>query len=362
MRILQYICYGSDRRYHLELTYSVLSAYRYLRVDPSDIRIVLVADEQNLRPDLPVENHLVPADLLRQWQMDGTYHQAMQGSSLRHIVRHYDAPAILIDTDTVLRGHPKLLFERIGPGATLMNVREGRVRDLREWPEIAQIAAALGGRAADLPLTPDTVMYNCGVMGVTPRDVALVDRVIEATEAMRVHSRLFTCNQIAASMVFANLSRLSTCEDLIRHYWDGPRQYYHYQIHRMFPEVRSGGGIANPDTPLPPLDDLPPPDFRHRLLGRLKRAQRSAPSAYAHAHACASSALATQSRDAEMANVWAITAVDVLAYGLPSGPRANPQDFRAFSPAELDAHAWLKTDTRKRWKQYWSGEIGPPVA
>lgn len=362
MRILQYLSYGSNRLYHLELTYSVLSAHQYLLRHPSDIRIVLVADEQNVRPDLPVENIVVPAETLHRWQLNGTYNHAMQGNSLRHVVRLYGVPTILIDSDTVLRDHPRRLFERVAPGATLLNAREGKVRDLREWPEIDRIATALGGNAAGLPITPDTVMYNSGVMGVHPQDVELIDHVMQATEAMRAHSSLFTCNQISASMVFESQSTLSTCEDLVLHYWGGPRQYYRYQIDRMFPDVLKGGGVASPDVTLPPLKNLPKPDLRHRLLGRLARMQRNAPSAYAHAHACASSALAVQSVDPDMADVWAVTAANVLAYGLPNGPRANPRDFAAFTPTRINAQTWLGADTRKCWMQYWSGEIGPPIS
>jgi hypothetical protein len=362
MRVLQYISYGSNRRYHLELTYSVLSAHQHLLRDPADIRIVLVADEANLRTDLPVENVVVSTETVRQWQLDGTYNHALQAHSMRHVIQLYGAPTVLIDSDTVLKEHPRRLFERVAPGASLLNAREGRMQELREWPEIARIAAAIRADPEGPPLTADSVMYNSGVMGLDPQDAGLLDQVIVRTKAMRAQSSLFTCNQIAASLVFGGLSRLSTCEDLILHYWGGPRQYYQYQIDRMFPEVLRGGGVAAPDAPLAPLQDLPRPGFRHRLLGRLQRLRRGTSDAYAHAYACASNALAARASDRDMANVWAGTAVDVLAYGLPNGPRANLQDFRAFAPAQIDANAWLNADTRKRWKQYWSGEIGPPVA
>ncbi|MBN8631481.1 MAG: hypothetical protein J0L76_11565 [Rhodobacterales bacterium] len=354
-----YQSYGSDRRYHLELTYSVLSAHQYLRKDPADIRIVLVADEANLRPDLPVENMVVSAETIHGWQMNGTYNHAMQINGLRHIVRHYAAPAVLIDSDTVLREHPARMFDRVAPGHTLMHISEAPLGTLAAWPEIAQLATTLGGSAAGVPITPDAVMYNAGVMGVHPQDVTLLDRAMAATEAMRQQSDLFFCNQIAVSRVFTDHSKLSTCEDVVYHYWGGPRHYYHSQIARIYPAVMNGGGIASADAPLPPLRELPRPDLRHRLLGRLKRIQRSAPMVYAHAYVCASSALAVQTTNPDMANAWAAMAVDSLVYGLPDGPRAHASDFAGFAPDRLPSHSWLEASVKRRWMQYWSGEIGP---
>lgn len=361
MRVLLFQMYGANRRYHLELTYSILSAHRFLQQDPADIRIALIADEPNLRPDLPADQIPVSAETIHRWQLDGTYKHGMQLNALRHALQHYATPVALLDTDTVLRDHPARMFDRISPGHTLMHIREGRMSELREWPQINQIATALGGRACRIPLTADTVMYNVGVLGLHPADLALVDRAITATSEMRAHSDLFTCNQIATSMVCANESRLSTCEDVVEHYWGGDRAYYHYQIDRMFPGVLKGGGIASVDAPLPPLQDLPRPGFRHRLRGRLRSIQRGSPPAYAHAVACASTALALRSTDPDLANVWAETAASVLAYGLPDGPRARPADFAAFAPDRLPTQSWLRDDFRRRWIQYWSGEIGPPL-
>jgi hypothetical protein len=236
MKIVLFQIYGNQRAYHLELTYSVLSAARFLRDDPADIRLVLASDRDNQRPDLPVDHLLITPEMLHEWQMDGTYNHAIQAYALHHAVQHFGAPVTLIDSDTIIHEHPKRLFDKIGPGKALMHANEGRLFDSPEWPEWSSLIKRSEGRVAGCAVTPDSVMYNAGVLGLHPQDAPAMDEVKAAMRAIRDNSDMFTAIQLAASLVFgAGKMELSVCDDMVEHYWGGPRAYYQYQMQQTFP-------------------------------------------------------------------------------------------------------------------------------
>jgi len=242
LKILLFQIYGTQRIYHLELTHSILSAARFLKDTPSDIRLVLAADADNQRPDLPVEHLLMTPQMLDEWQMGGTYKHAIQAYALHHAVQHFGAPVVLIDSDTLLREHPGGMFDRIGPGRTLMHRREGKLSDTPEWPEWQALMKATGGALGGQRITADSVMFNAGVLGIDPQDAPLMAQIKAVMHDVRRNSDVFTAVQLAASLVFAAKTEVSVCEDLVDHYWDGPRAYYHYQMNRMYPSVLKGGG------------------------------------------------------------------------------------------------------------------------
>ena len=135
MNILLYLIYGDKRVYHLELTYSILSAARFLDENPADTRIVLICDAANRRPDLPVEHLEIDAEQLHRWQLNGAYHHAAKINALHHALDHFKAPVALVDSDTVWHRHPQEVFDRIMPGHCVMHASEGALEDSLQWPE-----------------------------------------------------------------------------------------------------------------------------------------------------------------------------------------------------------------------------------
>lgn len=354
MKVLLFQIYGDQRVYHLELTYSILSAARFLKDDPDDIRIVLAADAKNQRPDLPVEHLLMTPEMLHEWQMGGTYNHAIQAYALHYAVQQFDAPVILIDSDTIIKQHPRHMFDKIRPGRALMHASEGRLQDSIEWPEWRALITRSGGTVGDSPVTPESVMFNAGVLGLDPQDAPLMDDVKAAMRDIRDHSDMFTAVQLAASLVLgAGKTELSVCDEIVEHYWGGPRAYYHYQMEQMFPGVLGGEGIADARIPLAALSQSPPVALRHRIAARIVRLRRGAGPAYGSAYLAYRSAIFLHLSNPKLANVWATKALNMLKWGVPDA-QPHTADFQRFTPARLEAEIWMDGDLRKRWQDYWS--------
>lgn len=353
MKILLYHIYGDQRNYHLELSYSVLSAYRFLRDDPRGVRIVLVADEQNKRPDLPVENIVVSAETLDEWSLDWSYHHAIKPCAVQHVMQLYQAPVISLDTDTFFLAHPAELFDRIAPGNGLMHVSEGSLRESVSWAEWQALIEKSDGEIGRWSITPETVMHNSGAFGLSVEDAGILDAAKELIASIRTMSDMFTTEQLAISMVLSEKMTVSHCPDIVDHYWHGPRAYFHYQMNKFFPEVRSGGGVEDPDMVLPALETVLPKTLKSRIAAKLKRMQRGADDQYGYAYLAYLSALSCRQSDQELANVWASTALDTLVWGM-QGARVNAaQDFVAFAGTALDTQSWMSPKLRERWAAYW---------
>lgn len=353
MNRLLYLSYGTDRRYHLELTYSIHSAMQFLKSDPADIQIILLSDEQNVRHDLPVQKIIVDHQTIRDWQMGGSYNHAMQAYALHHVLELHAAPTILIDTDTYFKRHPSELFLKIGPGRSLLNRREGQLSQLREWPEYRLCIERLGGKINDIEVAENTEMYNGGVVGIHPADTDLLKKIKEAMFAVRQVSSVFTAVQLAASMVLTSETALSTCEEVVEHYWGGPRYYYHYQINRLYPEVMRREPITCSRDPLPPLRGIPDGPVLTRLFVKLRFLFRGKSPEYRFAFLAYACAISLRRSDPEMASVWAIAAVDALTWAAPERPEEGMSDFRLFSPPRIGAQTWLDPHARRKWLAYW---------
>lgn len=351
---LAYLAYGASPNHQLELTYSVLSVLRFLQQDPPDIRILLICDEANRRPDLPVDELIIPDLQLREWQMDGQYAHAAKPNALAHVLRRFGLPTVLIDTDTILNHHPDQLFARLAPSKALLHTCEGPLSALTAQAAAwKQLIEGSGGRIADYPVSWSTKMYNSGVIGLCPQDVAVLEDSLRLIEAIRAEVEVFTAEQLAVSIASSSRLEIATCEDLVTHYWEGPRAYFRYQMARAFPGVADGGGLATIPEKLPELRTLPPYRADIALRARLLRTRRGGDAAYAHAWLCAQSAL-RHSNDSALANAWAENALNMLLYAVHRPHPQITQDFAAFGPTAQTKLAWLNPALSRRWQDFWA--------
>lgn len=359
MKIIVFMLYGDAAHYQPELTYSVLSFLRYLRDDPADIRLLYVCDEANRRPDLPMEELVVSSETLRDWSFGGTYNHAVKVHALRHVLQTYDAPAVLMDCDTYATAHPRELFNRIGPGRALLNCSEGPLSGLHD--QAAQFEAIIsrsGGSIRGFPVSWDTEMFNSGVKGFHPRDLPTLDKAVEVIRDIRGMVELFTANQLAYGMVLPALMQVGGCEDIIAHYWGGPRQWYRYQIARFFPWAGKPGAVAVIPQEMPVLLEMPPYGPGIRFKARVLRSLRGGDGTYAHAWLCSRQALGTRA-DPPLANSWAEMALNTLRYGKPPVHRRERVDFAEFTAPAIDRLTWMQPGQRKGWLALWDSRPLP---
>jgi hypothetical protein len=148
VKSLVYFLYGEKREYHLELTYSVLTAYNFIRNSAADTKIVLVTEEPTRRDDLPVDHLFFTRSDYNKWTGNGDYVHAAKIQSVAMAMDYTKGPIVYVDTDTWFMKSPALLFDRVGPGRSIMHERHGYLRDDDLWkPFLASGKASVAGYA-----------------------------------------------------------------------------------------------------------------------------------------------------------------------------------------------------------------------
>lgn len=298
MKTIAYLVYGGRREYHLELTLSVASATKYIRENGSDIRIVLICDRENIRPDLPVESLLFDEIQLSNWTGNGTYTHAAKLSALMMALRTLDGPVALVDTDTVFLDHPQRVFDKIGPGRSVMHVHERPIGESSVWqPLLAVVPAEVNGFA----IHASSAMNNSGVIGVDPADIGLLDEALKLMFSLHEIHPIFNIEQFAVTQGLLKGTRVSAISDLIYHYWiTHERLFMHAAAQNICPQFT----VENFERLVTAPIKLGMPDKRliDKVVTALKSRLRRWDGDYRFADAAYRASKAT--KDADHAKVW----------------------------------------------------------
>jgi hypothetical protein len=241
-KALIFLSYGGQPTNIAETTYGVLSARRAAGAG-SGVDIVLYTDRPSLYADLPVTIRPITPTELADWAGPHGYTHRRKMAVIDDALTALGSPVAFIDSDTWFRRPAARLFDRIGPGRSVLHLREGTLDQGRE-PDRA-LAARLDGRTytqldgRDLTLTRSIPMWNSGVVGIHPADGHLVREAIHLTDQIWAeHRELPTIEQLALSLFLEADTEVSAASDVVYHYWhDIVRAPFHDRLPALLDET-----------------------------------------------------------------------------------------------------------------------------
>ena len=234
MKTIAYLVYGDAIEYHLELTFSIASVVRFLKEDQSDIRIVIVTDKDQCRPDLPVEYIVYSKKEFDIWTNNGKYNHSAKINALSKVLQMSDGPVILLDTDTYFTEHPEKVFGKISYGNTVMHESEGKVGLMHEWIPLLKLSPST---IMEYTINEDCFMYNSGVIGVSSYNIKHLKDAIILTETLFNIKKLFNIEQFSVTNVLIKHTNVSLTKDMIVHYWKSQNRIFaHLLIRDLVPE------------------------------------------------------------------------------------------------------------------------------
>lgn len=362
MKIIAYLIYGNKKEYQLELTYSVLSAQHFLKSGDTEIKICVVSDRQSTRDDLPVDQLVIPPEEFAQWTLNGTYHHRSKLYALMKVMDHYQCPTALVDTDTYFICHPGQLFERIAPGRTVMHEQE---RTLQRSPPFYTMLPLLkdGIDVAGVEVSPESVMFNSGVIGLDPSDRPLLDQALQLLDELYQLMPIFNIEQFAVGHILNLKTQLSVSDDLIRHYWGYEKGFIHIRCEKLFTQfTRDQFDAWLKVDELPNVAGYPKKSKRDHLRTTALAAFKKWDDLYKFGYLAYRSSLSTASRSPETAQVWADIARQVLhLVQLQEQRQARKSvsvkqlkaDFKYMSPTFIHTLQHLDPRLTKRWMELW---------
>jgi len=344
---LLYLVYGEAEHFHLELTYSVLTAVARSG-DANDFRIVLACEENVRRDDLPVEHLPFSKEEFLGWTFGGRFLHAAKIGALKKAAATYDGKLALIDTDTYFVKSPSEIFDRIDSLHVVLHRAEGPLALYGQVQAYRKIMANYSGHYS---FDEANHMFNASVIGMADRAKTLLDEVARLTKDLLDISptNLHTLEQFAFGVVLGSRFEIKTCDDLVRHYSGWTRRFVHRRIRKIIPEFSEAAlNAAFADTR--DVDVLPQQRKIDVVRSRIKAWQRPGLNDFAFAYLCYLSAFNT--RSCTEANAWADTALDFITYN--DYPRALvAADFERFRADRFDVLDWMESSTRDRWAAYW---------
>jgi hypothetical protein len=171
-----YLLYGAGDECYREAAYSIGTLKR--KFDPATSRIIVFTDQPGKIKDWPVICESVAGELEAMRGVTQFNHRAKLCVILKCFELH-PGNVIYLDSDTIIRGKITGLAGRLCSGTAIMHIFESR----NPFSELTGFQARLANQII-YRYSPDSWMYNAGVIGIHSADRALVGRALELCDAL----------------------------------------------------------------------------------------------------------------------------------------------------------------------------------
>ncbi|MFZ3584972.1 hypothetical protein ACOI1H_22915 [Loktanella sp. DJP18] len=339
---LLYLVYGSDSKYQLELSYSVMSALRGAGKDAPNI--LLICDEQNKRHGLPVQTYVMTPEEISEWTLGGTYYHATKIFAVKHALGLFGGKVCFVDTDTAFMGDPARIFDRITDISAVMHDIDGDLAGQGTWGALLEKAPGIG--LSDV-IRPSALMYNSGLIGVPPSMSGALDEAVDLMRVLLAIDPVFNIEQFVIGHVLGRDREIKLANDIVEHYWGYKRHIYHARIPTALAQL---GGLNSPEmAKILPFIAMPRKPLWAKVSARVHRLRHRKDAAYGFAYLAYLAS--TETRTSDDRDIWANISLDMLS-------RSNGQDiarrtFKKFAPDRI-RDSELSPETQFRWESYWS--------
>ncbi|MBM7807021.1 hypothetical protein JOD57_002858 [Geodermatophilus bullaregiensis] len=238
---LVYVNLGEGRHVD-ELRFSILSAARHLE-EGGDWRIVLFTDRSEPFEDLPVDLVPVTEETASAWMGSHGYVWRAKIKVIEEaLARPGTDRCVYVDGDTYFVRSPAEVLRRVGPGRSVLHLREG-------WPPPPEVAALEHVLSRHRPVDtagrpwgfgPGRASWNAGVVGLHRDDAHLCGEVQHLTDQLLEHGfgeHSHTSEQLAFTVCLQERTSVRPCHDVVVHYWRSDlREPFEPELRRVWAE------------------------------------------------------------------------------------------------------------------------------
>lgn len=213
--------------------FSVVSLLSYVR-QAGDCGIVIYTDQKSYFTkalgELPfVSYEDLNAEKIAQWKGQIQFVHRLKIEMLLDAVQKYPGRLIYLDGDTYFLSDPRVLFEKINDGMTLMHLPEGKISILRD-PLSKKLRKFLRRESFQLDgkkyvISPDLTMWNAGVIGYSSSHRPLLKQILELTDQTYTKYQKHVMEQMSVSEVLQKHTAVHRTDETIYHYWNQKDEY-----------------------------------------------------------------------------------------------------------------------------------------
>ena len=228
MNQLVYLVYGNSKDIIDEAKFSILSAI-YRSPDHNSIKIVVITDTAEAFSNLPVATKTLDKNELKEWSGPENYNHRRKPNALLKMLGDAEK-TILIDTDTVFKKDPSLLFDKIDNNSILVD------KISQKWHKTPDyyFHTCNSFLSSHYGINNNLRHINSGLIGLTQSNKNVIEDTIKIIDQIYTLSgKLFDTEQFSLAVALAsNNLTATTHNNIIFHYWS--RKSIHREIARSF--------------------------------------------------------------------------------------------------------------------------------
>jgi hypothetical protein len=240
---LIFLSYGKVPQAY-ETLFSILTLGRFPTPEFQGIKIRVVTDQPDFFRSYGCEVVPVSASTIEEWKGPARFEHRCKVMALKHGIGQFGGRCILVDGDTYFIRPPARLFQRIGPGRSVMHMVEGLLADSthefnHRLGAFLQNAEPRADPSIKLANGPSTVQWNAGVVGLDASDSQLLNEVLNLLDYLLEKCFAVVVEQLAFSIILAGRTQLRPSRDIIFHYNVSPmRNAFRNRIPELLAESK----------------------------------------------------------------------------------------------------------------------------
>ncbi len=203
-----------------EAVYAAWSALAWRGELPLDVH-VYVDDAAPFAPLAgKIDVRVLSAEEIREWRGPEDFIHRLKAAMIRDMVRRVPGEKLVyVDADVFFTGPMAELFGRVGPARGVMHEREYAVptHSSSQMKKFRKHMGALSFRGRPIDLSRD--MWNAGVVGMDPAQVAIVDEWLEFIDAIYPSYKRGLVEQYGIGHLLQREAKVGPSDDLVFHYW-----------------------------------------------------------------------------------------------------------------------------------------------
>lgn len=217
--------YGKEE-IRTEALYALWSALAWRGDLPLDVHVYTDEAAPFAALDRRADVRVLSAEEIRAWRGPHDFIHRVKAEMIRDMVRRFPREKLAyVDADVVFTAPLAELFERIGPGRSVLHLREYSVatHDSAQMRKFRAHMGALSFRGQPLDLSRD--MWNAGVVGMDPSVFPIVDEWMEWIDAIYPHYERGLVEQYGICRLLQREGTVAPTDDLVLHYWFQKDEY-----------------------------------------------------------------------------------------------------------------------------------------
>ena len=221
---LIYLVYGSED-IQAEAVYSILS---YYKITCNDAKVIVYTDsiaflKNTLRAFPEIIYPVVTPAQWQSWRGSSNKVYLLKIGVLNHAAQHFPGNLLFVDTDTIWRADPALIFSQIEQGAYVMHVSEGALYagnplSRKVYKNLKKHVFQVDYQA--VKIDKETVLYNSGVLGLTSATALQLAKVTALADEMYALYNKHMMEQLAFSLWFTAKGSVVEASPYLVHYWN----------------------------------------------------------------------------------------------------------------------------------------------